>query len=492
MTMTGSRVRRPVVRRMSTGDRLRLGARGLTVRKGRTALSALGVAIGITALVGVLGLSESSRADLQAQLDALGTNLLTVAPGQGLLGDDATLPDESVAMIARIPTVTSAAAVRKVDATVRRNDRVPESETSGIGVVAADLDLPQTVAATVARRALARRGDRALPGGGARLDGRPAPRDRPARRRCRRVDRRPARSRSSASSTPWSSRPSSTRRRSSAPRSPHELFDGDLPPSGVYVRVDPDQVVATRAVLGRTANPAAPDEVQVSRPSDALAAQDAATRSFTLLALGLGAVALLVGGVGIANVMVVSVLERRREIGVRRALGATRGSIGEPVPRRVGAAVRARRVRRCRPRRRPDLGVRGRAGLGADRAVATGRGGSRVRARHRLARRAVPRAAGRPGAADRGAADRMRPSDGGRTATVTRCELSPSRLGSASTARADASTTSRSAGSASSSNTAESADPVRHPLDADGLPDLEPDLRSPRHRAPPAGGSTPS
>ncbi|WP_028050407.1 ABC transporter permease [Cellulomonas sp. URHD0024] len=316
-----------VVRRMAPSDRLRLGARGLTVRKGRTALSALGVAIGITALVGVLGLSESSRADLQAQLDSLGTNLLTVAPGQGLLGDDATLPDESVAMIARVPTVTSVAAVRKVDATVRRNDRVPESHTSGVGVVAVDLDLPSTVAATLAQgrwldiatsrypavvlgsTAARRLAVGPLDGGvDVWIDGRPYtvvgildP-----------VVLASELDEAAMIGTPVA----------------HALFDGSLPASGVYVRVDPDQVVATRAVLGRTADPAAPDEVQVSRPSDALAAQDAANRSFTLLALGLGAVALLVGGVGIANVMVVSVLERRREIGVRRALGATRGSIG--------------------------------------------------------------------------------------------------------------------------------------------------------------------
>jgi putative ABC transport system permease protein len=103
-------------------------------------------------------------------------------------------------------------------------------------------------------------------------------------------------------------------------------FDGH--PTKLYIRTDPNQVAAVRSVLAATVDPAHPDQVQVSRPSDALAAQAAAKGAYNGLLLGLGAVALLVGGVGIANVMVVSVLERRSEIGLRRALGATRRHVG--------------------------------------------------------------------------------------------------------------------------------------------------------------------
>jgi putative ABC transport system permease protein len=312
---------------MSGPDLLRLSARGLTVRPGRTALSALGIAIGITALVGVLGLSESSRADLRAQLETLGTNLLTVAPGQGLMGDDGTLPDESVAMIRRIPTVTDVSAVRAVEATVRRSDRVPESRTSGVTVAAADLDLLDAVAATVRE---GRWLDAATERYPAVVLGTTAARRLGVGPIAGGVD-------VSIAGMPFTVvgildpvvlAPELDEAALVGTTVAHTLVDEDLPPSAVYVRVEPDQVVATRAVLGRTADPSAPDEVRVSRPSDALAAGVVADRTFTLLALGLGSVALLVGGVGIANVMVVSVLERRREIGVRRALGATRSSIG--------------------------------------------------------------------------------------------------------------------------------------------------------------------
>ncbi len=209
---------------------------------------------------------------------------------------------------------------------MRRNPFVDEAETGGISVAAADPSLRATVGATLRRGTFLNAATGALPGGRARRRGGQHARDR--RRRLARLARRALVHASSASSTRSRSPARSTRAALIGFDVAADVFGADGNASTVYVRADQERVSGVRDLLGRTANPQRPEEVDVSRPSDALEARAAAKTAFTSLFLGLGAVALLVGGVGIANVMVISVLERRSEIGLRRALGATRRNVG--------------------------------------------------------------------------------------------------------------------------------------------------------------------
>jgi putative ABC transport system permease protein len=310
--------------RLLPGDVLRVGAVGLHTRRLRAALSALGVAIGIAAMVAVLGISESSRSDLIATLDRLGTNLLRVAPGQTILGEEAELPEQAGPMIGRVGPVESVSAVEGVDVTVRRTDFIPEEETGGISVAAADVDLLATLGATVRRGVYLNAATARYPA--VVLGSKAADRlgiDRPGVRVwlgeqwftvvgiLDPVELAPDLDSNALIGLPIA----------------EQLFDAEGSASTIYVRANPDDLDGVRRVLGASANPEHPEEVDVSRPSDALEARAAAKTAFTSLFLGLGAVALLVGGVGIANVMVISVLERRSEIGLRRALGATKGHI---------------------------------------------------------------------------------------------------------------------------------------------------------------------
>ena len=306
---------------------LRLGAYGLRARPLRVVLSALGIAIGIAAMVAVVATSTSSRADLDRLLDSLGTNLLTVAPGLTLFGEEATLPDESVAMIGRIGQVESVTAIGQLpDAKVYRTNKVPVPQSGGIGTYAVRTDLLATVGASVRsgtwlNAATARYPAVVLGASTAeRLGIGPLHRDMQIWLGGRWftvigiLDPVPlAPELDLGAVIGWGA----ARR--------YLGFDGDI--TTVYTRTDPDAVGAVRQLLARTANPARPNEVDVSRPSDALAAQAAVDKTFTGLLLGLGAVALLVGGIGVANTMVISVLERRSEIGLRRSLGATRENI---------------------------------------------------------------------------------------------------------------------------------------------------------------------
>ncbi|MGH3238978.1 MAG: ABC transporter permease [Spirillospora sp.] len=303
---------------------LRVGLGGLRARPARVVLSALGIAIGIATMVAVIGISASGKQDLLRRLDRLGTNLLTAKPGDTLFGDKATLPESAPEMVRRIGPVTAVGATGALDATVRRTDKIPDEVTQGISVQAVTTELLGTLDVGTASGRWLNAGTARYPG--VVLGAEAARRlglDRAGGQVwiggrwfvvlgvLRAAELAPEIDRSAL--VGWDA----ARR--------YLGFDGH--PTTIYERSADASVADVRAVLARTISPERPEEVEVSRPSDALAAKAAATGAFTGLLLGLGAVALLVGGVGVANTMVISVLERRREIGLRRSLGATRGQV---------------------------------------------------------------------------------------------------------------------------------------------------------------------
>jgi putative ABC transport system permease protein len=312
--------------RLRLGDLARLASVGLRTRRMRAALSALGIAIGVAAIVAVLGLSSSSQAGLLAEIDRLGTNLLTVTNGQNLLGNTATLPLAAPGMIARIGPVTQVQETGSIDTNVYRSPLIPPINTNALSVQAASLGLPATVGTTIAQ-------GRYLNAATARLPVVVLGAAAAARLGIERVypgERiwlggqwfyvagilKPALLASEIDSSVLVGFPAARR---------YLGFDGH--PTTVYVRCDTSQVAAVQSVLAATANPEAPNEVDVSQPSAALTARAAAQSALNSLFLGLGAVSLLVGAVGVGNIMLIGVLERRSEIGLRRALGATKANI---------------------------------------------------------------------------------------------------------------------------------------------------------------------
>jgi putative ABC transport system permease protein len=314
-------------RRLRPADLGRLASVGLRTRKLRAGLSALGIAIGVAAIVAVLGLSSSSQARLLAQIDRLGTNLLRVTNGQTLAGDTAELPNQAPGMIARIGPVTAVQDTGSVAGmNAYRNPFIPTIQTNALSVQAASLDLPATVGTSIAHgrylnAATAREPVAVLGAAAAARLG---------------IDQLYPGARIWVGEQ-WFYLAGILHPAVLAPEidtavlvgfpAAEEYLGFDGHPSTIYVRAATDQVDAVHSVLAATADPHYPYQVDVSRPSDALVARAAAKSALNGLFLGLGAVSLLVGAVGVANTMIISVLERRSEIGLRRALGAGKGHI---------------------------------------------------------------------------------------------------------------------------------------------------------------------
>jgi putative ABC transport system permease protein len=299
---------------------------GLRTRRMRAALSALGIAIGVAAIVAVLGLSSSSQAGLLAEIDKLGTNLLTVQNGQTLFGQTAELPLAAPGMISRIGPVQQVQYTGSTSANVYRSPLIPSVNTNALAVQAASLDLPRAVGAEVAageylNAATAREPVAVLGYAAAQRLG---------------IDRLYRGERVWLGGM-WFYLAGILDSAALAPEIDSSVLVGfpaakrylgfDGHPTTIYVRSVTSQTAAVQSVLGATANPEAPNEVEVSQPSAALTARAEAQGALNSLFLGLGAVSLLVGAVGVANIMLIGVLERRSEIGLRRSLGATTANI---------------------------------------------------------------------------------------------------------------------------------------------------------------------
>jgi len=312
--------------KLRTRDLFFVAVYGVKARKGRAALTSIGIGIGIAAIVAVSGIAASGSADLLSTLESLGTNLVKASPQAGFFGTQEELPEGVIGMVERIGPVEEVTSTTQTDLLVRRSNFISEFEGGGISTIVTSSELLNVIGGKLSEGRFITNGLSDLP---VTVLGSIT-----AKRLGITNLSKPTKI---LIDDEWFGvigiveelkiHPDLDRSVFIGYGAAKKLFDINEEPTTIYLRANPTFIEDVVEVIAPSMNPENPDQVEVSRPSDALEAQQAVEASFTNLLLGLGSVALLVGGVAIANVMVMSVLERRMEIGVRRSIGATRREI---------------------------------------------------------------------------------------------------------------------------------------------------------------------
>lgn len=310
-------------------DLLGVAWAGLAARRTRTLLIMLGPIVGVAAMVGAVGLTESAKGDLKATLSKLGTNLIVAKAGGTFGQQDPVFPEDAVDRARAVPTVTSAAATSELSGVIAlpSEGSAEHFEAFPVPVQAADLALPSVLQVPVRsgrwlNETDVSAGTRAvvLGAGLAREYGVV-----PGEIRTIRLDDidygvvgvlGPVALDPSLDNavflTQWAAE--------------HD-FGTEGKPSRLYIRSEEGRTEETAAAIPTAISLGGPDEVSTEVPTDVLAASARADETLQQTALFAGLLALAVGGLGIANVMSISVIQRASEIGIRRAVGHTRSRI---------------------------------------------------------------------------------------------------------------------------------------------------------------------